>query len=111
MGDPYSQGCNRLIRDSKAALLQNAQDFIEAMGWQPRSSEKQKDKGIQGELFPDLCEEEQRIVDCLRQSECLQINALAVATNLPVHKLSAFLFNLEMKGIVKLLSGGMYRLV
>ena len=56
-------------------------------------------------------QEEQRIVDCLRQSECLQINALAVATNLPVHKLSAFLFNLEMKGIVKLLSGGMYRLV
>ena len=110
VGDPYSQGCNRLIRDSKAALLQNAQEFMEAMGWQPRSSENQKDKGIQGELFPDLCEEEQRIVDCLRQSECLQINALAVATNLPVHKLSAFLFNLEMKGIVRLLSGGMYRL-
>ena len=110
VGDPYSQGCNRLIRDSKAALLQNAQEFMEAMGWQPRSSENQKDKGIQGELFPDLCEEEQRIVDCLRQSECLQINTLAVATNLPVHKLSAFLFNLEMKGIVKLLSGGMYRL-
>ena len=71
---------------------------------------QEKDKGIQGELFPDLCEEEQRIIDCLRQSECLQINALAVATNLPVHKLSAFLFNLEMKGIVRLLNGGMYRL-
>ena len=109
-GRPLLTRCNRLIRDSKAALLQNAQEFMEAMGWQPRSSENQKDKGIQGELFPDLCEEEQRIVDCLRQSECLQINTLAVATNLPVHKLSAFLFNLEMKGIVKLLSGGMYRL-
>ena len=107
---PLLTRCNRLIRDSKAALLQNAQDFVEAMGWQSRSSEKQKADGIQGELFPDLCEEEQRIVDCLRQSECLQINALAVATNLPVHKLSAFLFNLEMKGVVRLLSGGMYRL-
>ena len=29
VGDPYSQGCNRLIRDSKVALLQNAQDFVE----------------------------------------------------------------------------------
>ena len=81
------------------------------MGLHPLSSENFYVKVFLGELFVDLCEEEQRIVDCLRQSECLQINALAVATNLPVHKLSAFLFNLEMKGIVKLLSGGMYRLV
>ena len=63
------------------------------------------------ELFPDLCEEEQRIVDCLHQHDKLQINMLTVATNLPVHKLSAFLFNLEMKGIIKQLSGGMYRLL
>ena len=108
--DPYSQGCNRLIRDNKAALLQNAQDFVEAMRWQSPPTANRKATGIQGELFHDLCEEEQCIVDCLQQAESLQINALAVATNLPVHKLSAFLFNLEMKGVVRLLSGGMYRL-
>ncbi len=108
--DPCSQGCNRLIRDSKAALLQDARDFMEAMGWQPASAASRKADGIQGELFPDLCEEEQRVVDCLRKSECLQINALAVAADLPVHKLSTFLFNLEMKGVVRLMGGGMYRL-
>ena len=31
-------------------------------------------------------------------------------TNIPVHKLSAFLFNLEIKGLIKLMGGGMYRL-
>ena len=36
---------------------------------------------------------------------------MAVETNIPVYKLSAVLFNLEMKGIVKQLSGGMYRLL
>ncbi len=110
VNDPYSQGCNRLIRDSKASLLQDAQDFMEAMGWQARPSGEGKGKEVQGEFFPDLCEEEQRIVDCLRQSESMQINTLAVTANIPVHKLSAFLFNLEMKGVVKLMSGGMYRL-
>ncbi len=107
--DPYSQGCNRMIRDCKASLLQNAREFMEAMGWQPRNAENEE-KGIQGELFPDLCAEEKLIVDCLRQSESLQINTLAVTTDIPVHKLSAFLFNLEMKGVVRLVNGGMYRL-
>lgn len=110
IGDPYSQGCNRLIRDSKAALLESAQGFMEAMGWPCRKKEEKNGKNCL-ELFPDLCEEEQRIVDCLRQHDKLQINMLTVATNLPVHKLSAFLFNLEMKGIIKQLSGGMYRLL
>ena len=110
IGDPYSQGCNRLIRDSKAALLESAQGFMEAMGWPCKKKEENNGKSC-FELFPDLCEEEQRIVDCLRQHDKLQINMLTVATNLPVHKLSAFLFNLEMKGIIKQLSGGMYRLL
>ena len=110
IGDPYSQGCNRLIRDSKAALLESAHGFMEAMGWPCKKKEEKNGKSC-FDLFPDLCEEEQRIVDCLRQHDKLQINMLTVATNLPVHKLSAFLFNLEMKGIIKQLSGGMYRLL
>ena len=104
IGDPYSQGCNRL------ALLESAQGFMEAMGWPCKKKEENNGKSC-FELFPDLCEEEQRIVDCLRQHDKLQINMLTVATNLPVHKLSAFLFNLEMKGIIKQLSGGMYRIL
>ncbi|MCD8318897.1 MAG: DNA-processing protein DprA [Paraprevotella sp.] len=110
VNDPYSQGCNRLIRDSKAALLQNAQDFVEALGWQTAPAQIRKGDGVQGELFPHLCPEEQSIVDCLHRTESMHINALSVATNLPVHKLSAFLFNLELKGIVELKSGGTYRL-
>lgn len=109
--DQYSQGCNNLIRDSKAALLQNAKDFIDAMGWNATASKETANS--QRELFPelDLNNEEQLIVDYLRQKGNQQINTLAVALNLPVHKVSAFLFNLEMKGIVKLMSGGMYKLL
>ena len=110
VNDPYSQGCNRLIRDNKAALIQTAQDFMEAMDWQTALPANRTDYGMQQTLFPDLSEEEQRIVDCLKPTDGLQINTLAVTTNLPVHKLSGYLFNLEMKGIVRLMGGGMYRL-
>lgn len=109
-GDQYSQGCNHLIRDSKAALLQTAQDLVNAMGWQTPLTAAGTVHAVQQELFPELNEEEQRIIDSLKETDGLQINVLAVATNLPVHKLSAHLFNLEMKGIVRLMGGGMYRL-
>ncbi len=107
--DRYSQGCNNLIRDNKATLIQSAQDFLEAIGWE--TQQKAIKNNQQMVLFPDLNEEEQRIVSQLRQQESMQINLLAVATNIPIHQLSAHLFNLEMKGIVKLMSGGMYRLL
>ena len=80
------------------------------MDWHTAPAATGGSRDTQLELFPDLCDEEQRIVDCLRQSEGLQVNALAVATDLPVHKLSVFLFNLEMKGVVRMSGGGMYRL-
>lgn len=108
--DPYSQGCNRLIKDSKAALIQTAQDLMEAMGWQTPAEASAEGQGLQLELFPDLCEEEQCIVDSLRQTEGLHLNALALATRLPAHKLSSFLLNLEMKGVVRRTGGGTYRL-
>ena len=107
VGDPYSQGCNQLIRDNKAVLIQTAQDFTDAMGWATAQKKKQP---VQREQIHELCAENQRIVDSLRQTEEQQINALAVYTDLPVHKLSAFLFNLEMKGIIRMAGGGKYRL-
>ena len=31
--DESSIGCNRLIRDNKAALIQSAEEFVQIMGW------------------------------------------------------------------------------
>ena len=41
----------------------------------------------------------------------VQINTLIVETNIPVHKMSALLFELEMKGVIRTLAGGVYRLI
>jgi DNA processing protein len=50
------------------------------------------------------------VVNILRTSGETHINTLAVETNIPVYKLSALLFELEMKGVVRALVGGMYAL-
>ncbi len=112
VGAPYSEGCNNLIRDNKAALITSADDFVEMMGW-PTASQRQEVEtgGIEVQLFPDLSAEEQTIVELLQQTNDLQLNILSVKTNIPIGQLTALLFQLEMKGVVRPLAGGTYHLL
>lgn len=112
VGDAYSEGCNNLIRDNGAALMQSADDFVKAMGWEGDARmAKAQNEGIQPDLFPDLTDEEEAIVGVLQRNNDLQINMLATQANLPVNRVAAILFELEMKGIVRTLAGGVYHLM
>jgi DNA processing protein len=108
----YSRGCNNLIRDNGAGLICNADDFVRAMSWQDEALRKRANAdGIERNLFPDLSPEEQTIVNLLQQTNDLQLNVLSVKTGIPIGQLTALLFQLEMKGVVKPLAGGMYHLL
>lgn len=110
--DILSQGCNELIRKNQAILIQSAKDMVESLCWDDLFA------GIN--QLPDkkplyqtvkLSVEEQLIVDLLNNTEGRQINNLSVESHIPVSRLSSILFNLELKGLVKLLAGGVYRLI
>ncbi len=107
--DEYSRGCNQLIRDNRAALINDASDFVKAMNW-GRSEESRKTAAVQRTLFPELTDEEARVVKILSRDD-LHINTLVVEANIPVNRMSAILFELEMKGVVKALVGGVYHLL
>ena len=112
VGMSCSQGCNNLIRDNVAALISNADDFVRAMGWQDETKRKAAlSDGIERNLFPDLSPEEMKIVNLLQETNDLQLNILSVKSGVPIGQLTAMLFNLEMKGVVKPLAGGMYHLL
>jgi DNA processing protein len=112
VGMSCSEGCNNLIRDNVAALISNADDFVRAMGWQDETKRKAAlADGIERNLFPSLSPEESRIVKQLQQINDLQLNILSVKTGIPIGQLTALLFQLEMKGVVKPLAGGMYHLI
>ena len=107
-----SKGCNNLIRDNGAALITSADDFVKAMGWYDETLRRlANNDGIERNLFPDLSPEEQAVVNLLQQTNDLQLNILSVKTGLPIGQLTALLFQLEMKGVVKPLAGGMYHLL
>ena len=112
VGAPYSEGCNNLIRDNGAALITSAEDFVAAMGWQTDAIQaKAEAEGIERSLFPNLTGEEQQVVNILDEMGDLQQNLLSVKTNIPIGRLTALLFELEMKGVVRPLAGGTYHLL
>ena len=108
VGMVYSEGCNRMIRNNTAALITTADDVVEAMGWQVR---QQRTETVERQLFPELSAQEQQIVTQLQLAGDLQLNVLSVKAGIPIGQLTALLFQLEMKGIVRPLAGGTYHLL
>ncbi len=112
VGQPFSEGCNNLIRDNGAGLISNAQDFVKAMGWMDETLRQRANAdGIERNLFPELTPEEQQVVSLLKETNDLQLNIITVKTGIAIGRLTALLFQLEMKGVVRPMAGGMYHLM
>jgi len=105
-GDVYSKGCNQLIRNNGATLIEGIDDLEYFMGWE----EKQKKGNTQASLFVELNTEEQKIVNLLLQNGSLFIDQISSEMELPVSRISAMLLNLEFKNVLDVLPGKMYRL-
>ncbi len=105
--DVHSIGCNQLIKNQKAHLIESAADLAEQMGWTEDGS---RNKSVQTTLFPDLDTDEQRITDVLRAHPDVAIDDLAAAADMPPGNLARLLLGLEFKGIVRTLPGKRYRI-
>ena len=112
VGRDYSEGCNRLIRDHRATLIMGADDFVETMGWQTdKQLDQARRQGIERQLFPELTDVEQRIVDCLSAEGDMHVNSLAAVSGLPVSQITSAAFSLELKGVAKVLAGNVFHLL
>lgn len=107
--DSSSEGCNKLIMDNKAGMIRNAQDLLDAMGW--HNPQEKKKSAVQQELFIDLTDEEQKIVDCLKNADDKTINLIVNETGLSFSRVSVIMFELELKGVIKVLGGARYMLL
>jgi DNA processing protein len=106
-GDPFSAGCNYLIRESKAALVEHAEDIVQMLGW----DEQKKNKiPAQRSLFVELSQEEEAIVNIMRDKGNIHIDEISALAGIPVFRISAMLLQLEFQAVLKSLPGKMYRL-
>ena len=108
VGDTYSTGCNLLIQKNRAALIQSAEDMVKAMNWDHVPISPQV---VQRQLFPELTPEEEQVITHLQKHpDGIQINTLVVESNIAINRMTSLLFNLEMKGVVRALAGGVYKM-
>lgn len=105
-GDVYSKGCNQLIKNSGATLIESIDDLEFFMGWENSG----KEKVVQSSLFVELTPDEEKIVDLLREHGDLFIDQISSEMAMPVSRVSATLLNLEFKNILLALPGKMYKL-
>jgi len=108
-GDPLAEGCNGLIKRNRAALIENAEDLIDAMQWQP--VEKKEAPARQLPLQLNLSPEEKSIVCAFDGKQHLHIDELCHAAQLPVSKLSAILLQMEFGNIIRSKPGKLYELI
>lgn len=105
--DTRSAGCNWLIQENKAALVNTAADVIRLMEWEPRGMKPPR----QAALFVDLAPDERILVEILKARGKVDIDELCHSGRMPQSKAASLLLNLEFNGVVRSLPGKVYSLV
>jgi DNA processing protein len=99
----YSEGCNRLIK-AGAKLVETWEDVLSELAPQVRRSRPQP---AAAPPPPTLTPAEQQVYDILREGP-LHIDALIVRASLSGGRAASALLSLEMKGLVRQLSGKVF---
>lgn len=104
INDEVSEGCNRLIKQHKAYLLESADDIGYIMRW----DEMDKEKVVQKSMFIDFTPEEQKVIDALKKSSQITVDELNYQLKMTPSGLASLLLNLEFKGAIRSLPGKKY---
>lgn len=121
--DDASLGCNHLIRDHRAMLLQSPDDLLREMNWQSRcATQTTLDLPLSNQPSAaaasdadspasdaSLTEDEQTLMRILRDAEDgVTVNDLVEATQWPFTKISSLLMMLQVKKYVRSFPGGIF---
>lgn len=104
VNNELSEGCNKLIKQNKAHLLESAADIAYIMRWE----EIDAGKVVQKQLFVELDDMETRLVSVLREHGELAIDSLTYKLGITPSETASVLLGLEFKGLVRSLPGKKY---
>ena len=98
-----SRGCNQLIRDG-ATLVQTLDDILEALGPMARPVKSDSGHTVRNGTELKLSAREQTILDAIDESGST-IDSVIHATGIPAHQVMSTLSILEMRRLIRRLSG------
>jgi DNA processing protein len=106
LGEKYSAGCNYLIKNHKANLIEGVKDIVKQLNWDVKI-----EKNNQRQLFVELTDDEQKVVDLIRESKEIGIDQLMALSGMPSSSLAMTLLELEMKNCITSLPGKRYQTI
>lgn len=105
--DIKSAGCNYLIKNNMAILLENSQQLLDTMGWSTKKAKRKAHK----ELFISFTNDEQILLNILQVKETSHIDEIYLKSGLTSSTIAAAMLNLEFENVIASLPGKMYRLL
>lgn len=101
----FSKGCNNIIAKNKANLVTSSNDILRFMGWETSNA-----KQTTLNLFETLNNEQQKILNLLKEKESLSIDSLSVLSDFGVGELNNLLLQLELMGYIVSLPAKRFKL-
>ena len=103
--DPRSRGCNKLIRNQVAALVESAEDVLHHLNWN-------RDTLQEGPtLSPEtrFTREEKKLLDLIKQHHPVSPGELSIHSGLPIHVVLSLLTEMELKQWIAVEPGNLYQ--
>ncbi|WP_420318195.1 DNA-processing protein DprA [Ekhidna sp.] len=100
VGHTFSEGTNKLIATQRALIYTGVEDLIYHLNWDV-SLEDDKPK-----IMPELTVDEQNIFELLSENRSpIEIDLIALKTQIPINQVASHLLSLEFKNLVKSMPG------
>jgi DNA processing protein len=110
LGQTYSEGCNKLIRNNKAVIYTSIKDLEYHMNWSVEETQTAKKKTEEID-FSTFGPDEQTILRILKEKNGpMMIDELTIKSSLSPSLLASLLLTLEFSDIVKSLPGKQFAL-
>lgn len=103
--DPFSAGCNFLIKNNIAALVDSSEELEKLLNWQ---SENATCKPMMTLKVP-LSNDEKTILKTISENPGLGQEILSARTGIPVHKLVGHLLQMELRNWLTVTPGNLYK--
>jgi len=106
LGEKYSAGYNYLIKSHRANLIENVNDLVKLLNWDVKL-----ERNTQKQLFIELTDNEQILVDLIRDNKEMGIDQLMANSGFTSSMLAMTLLELEMKNCITTLPGKRYQTI
>ncbi len=103
--DVYSAGCNQLIQNNIAALVEKASDIEVLLNWETSKPAGEPKQILNAPLSP----EEKKILLTITETPGVGQDILSIRTGIPIHKLMGTMLQMELRNWVTVMPGNLYK--